>query len=38
MTAGQKTASLDFFDSVDMLNAQVGDRYLFSGRATDTRR
>jgi flagellar hook-associated protein 3 FlgL len=35
-TAGQKTASLDFFDSVDMLNAQSGDRYLFSGRATDT--
>ncbi|NVN84709.1 MAG: flagellar biosynthesis protein FlgL [Rhodopseudomonas sp.] len=35
-TAGQKTASLDFLDSVDMLNAQSGDRYLFSGRATDT--
>ena len=35
-TAGQKTASLDFFDSVDMLNAQSGDRYLFSGRATNT--
>jgi flagellar hook-associated protein 3 FlgL len=35
-TAGQKTASLDFFDSVDMLNAQSGDRYLFSGRATTT--
>jgi flagellin-like hook-associated protein FlgL len=35
-TAGQKTASLDFFDSVDMLNARSGDRYLFSGRATDT--
>jgi hypothetical protein len=35
-TAGQKTASLDFFDSVDMLNAQSGNRYLFSGRATDT--
>ncbi|MET0969416.1 MAG: flagellar biosynthesis protein FlgL [Tardiphaga sp.] len=35
-TAGQKTASLDFYDSVDMLNAQSGDRYLFSGRATDT--
>lgn len=35
-TPGQKTASLDFFDSVDMLNAQSGDRYLFSGRATDT--
>lgn len=34
-TAGQKTASLDFYDSVDMLNAQSGDRYLFSGRATD---
>jgi flagellar hook-associated protein 3 FlgL len=35
-TAGQKTASLGFFDSVDMLNARSGDRYLFSGRATDT--
>jgi flagellar hook-associated protein 3 FlgL len=35
-TAGQKTAALDFFDSVDMLNAQSGDRYLFSGRATNT--
>lgn len=35
-TAGQKTASLDFYDSVDMLNAQSGDRYLFSGRMTDT--
>lgn len=35
-TPGQKTASLDFYDSVDMLNAQSGDRYLFSGRATDT--
>ena len=35
-TAGQKTASLDFFDSVDMLNAQSGNRYLFGGRATDT--
>lgn len=35
-TPGQKTASLDFFDSVDMLNARSGDRYLFSGRATDT--
>jgi flagellin-like hook-associated protein FlgL len=35
-TAGQKTATLGFLDSVDMLNAQSGDRYLFSGRATDT--
>lgn len=35
-TPAQKTASLDFFDSVDMLNAKSGDRYLFSGRATDT--
>ena len=34
-TAGQKTANLDFFDSVDMLNAQSGDRYLFGGRVTD---
>lgn len=35
-TPAQKTASLDFYDSVDMLNAKSGDRYLFSGRATDT--
>jgi flagellar hook-associated protein 3 FlgL len=35
-TPGQKTASLDFYDAVDMLNAQSGDRYLFAGRATDT--
>src|SRR5258708_3261428 len=35
-TPGQKTANLNFFDSVDMLNARSGDRYLFSGRATDT--
>lgn len=35
-TAGQKTALLGFFDFVDMLNAKSGDRYLFSGRATDT--
>jgi flagellar hook-associated protein 3 FlgL len=35
-TAGQKTANLDFLDSVDMLNARAGDRYLFSGRTTDT--
>lgn len=35
-TAGQKTANLSFVDSVDMLNAKSGDRYLFAGRATDT--
>jgi flagellar hook-associated protein 3 FlgL len=35
-TPGQKTAYLGFFDSVDLLNAQSGDRYLFSGRTTDT--
>lgn len=35
-TPGQKTANLDFLDAVDMLNAQSGNRYLFSGRATDT--
>ncbi|UZE51308.1 flagellin [Rhodopseudomonas sp. P2A-2r] len=35
-TPGQKTASLGFYDSVDMLNAQSGDRYLFGGRATDS--
>jgi flagellar hook-associated protein 3 FlgL len=35
-TAGQKTAWIGFFDSVDMLNAKSGDRHLFSGRATDT--
>jgi len=34
-TPAQKTASLDFFDAVDMLNAKSGDRYLFSGRDTD---
>jgi len=34
-TAGQKTANLNFYDSVDMLNAQSGDRYLFGGRITD---
>ena len=34
-SAGQKTAGLDFFDAVDMLNAQSSGRYLFSGRATD---
>jgi flagellar hook-associated protein 3 FlgL len=34
-TPAQRTASLGFFDSVDMLNAKSGDRYLFSGRATD---
>lgn len=35
-TPGQRTAGLDFFDSVDVLNAKVGDRYLFAGRASDT--
>jgi flagellar hook-associated protein 3 FlgL len=35
-TAGQQTANLSFVDSVDMLNTKSGDRYLFSGRATDT--
>src|SRR3981081_1549334 len=35
-TPGQKTASLGVVDSLDMLNAKSGDRYLFSGRATDT--
>jgi flagellar hook-associated protein 3 FlgL len=35
-TTSQKAASLGFYDSVDMLNTRSGDRYLFSGRATDT--
>ncbi len=35
-TPAQRTAGLGFIDAVDMLNAQAGDRYLFSGRATDT--
>ncbi len=34
-TAGQKTAVLNFYDAVDMLNSQSGDRYLFGGRSTD---
>jgi flagellar hook-associated protein 3 FlgL len=35
-TPGQRTAALDFLDSVDLLNAQSGDRYLFGGRITDS--
>ena len=36
-TAGQITAQAAFSNAVSLLNSQSGDRYLFSGRATDTR-
>jgi flagellar hook-associated protein 3 FlgL len=35
-TSGQITAQAAFSNAVSMLNSQSGDRYLFSGRATDT--
>jgi flagellar hook-associated protein 3 FlgL len=35
-TSGQVTAQSQFADAIAMLNTQSGDRYLFSGRATDT--
>lgn len=35
-TSGQITAQASFANAVAMLNSQSGDRYLFSGRATDT--
>ncbi|WP_426441794.1 flagellar protein [Bradyrhizobium genosp. P] len=35
-TSGQITAQAAFANAVAMLNSQSGDRYLFSGRATDT--
>src|SRR4051794_21237931 len=35
-TSGQITAQAQFADAISFLNIQSGDRYLFSGRATDT--
>jgi flagellar hook-associated protein 3 FlgL len=35
-TSGQITAQAAFANAVSLLNSQSGDRYLFSGRATDT--
>lgn len=35
-TTGQITAQAAFANAVSLLNTQSGDRYLFSGRATDT--
>ena len=35
-TAGQKTAMASFTQAIALLNTEVGGRYLFSGRATDT--
>ena len=35
-TSGQITAQAAFANAVAFLNSQSGDRYLFSGRATDT--
>ena len=35
-TAGQKTAMASFTQVIALLNTEVGGRYLFSGRATDT--
>jgi len=35
-TSGQITAQAAFANMVSLLNSQSGDRYLFSGRATDT--
>jgi len=35
-TSGQITAQAALANAVSMLNSQSGDRYLFSGRATDT--
>ena len=37
-TSGQITAQAAFANAVSLLNSQSGDRYLFSGRATDQRR
>ena len=34
-TSGQVTAQASFANAVSLLNSQSGDRYLFSGRATD---
>lgn len=35
-TAGQKTAMASFTQFIALLNTDVGGRYMFSGRATDT--
>lgn len=35
-TAGQKTAMASFTQVIALLNTEVGGRYMFSGRATDT--
>ncbi|MGL4264881.1 MAG: flagellar biosynthesis protein FlgL [Afipia sp.] len=35
-TAGQKTAMASFTQFIALLNTEVGGRYMFSGRATDT--
>ncbi len=35
-TAGQKTAMASFTQAIALLNTEVGGRYMFSGRATDT--
>jgi flagellar hook-associated protein 3 FlgL len=35
-TSGQITAQAAFANAVSLLNSQTGDRYLFSGRTTDT--
>ncbi len=35
-TPAQRSASLSLIDIVEQLNVRAGDRYLFSGRATDT--
>jgi flagellin-like hook-associated protein FlgL len=35
-TSGQITAQAAFANAIALLNTQSGDRYLFSGRATDT--
>src|SRR6478609_1183260 len=35
-TSGQITAQAAFSNAVSLLNTQSGDRYLFSGRTTDT--
>ena len=35
-TSGQITAMAAFSNAVSLLNSQSGDRFLFSGRATDT--
>ncbi|MCO5131032.1 MAG: flagellar biosynthesis protein FlgL [Xanthobacteraceae bacterium] len=35
-TAGQISAQAAFASAIELLNARAGDRYLFSGRATDT--